>query len=83
MISSIVRSSLKFQFLVLTIAVVLVAFGVTQFRPELLIRGSRERLSATLMTAMATGFAFLPFVLFGNIPGLDPLHRKYSDDNDQ
>jgi Cu/Ag efflux pump CusA len=33
------------------------------------MRGSGERLSATLMTALATGFAFLPFVLFGNIPG--------------
>src|SRR5512134_1299895 len=32
MMSSIVRSSLKFQFLVLTIASTLVAFGVTQFR---------------------------------------------------
>jgi Cu/Ag efflux pump CusA len=33
------------------------------------MRGSRERLSATLMTALATGLAFLPFVLFGNIAG--------------
>jgi Cu/Ag efflux pump CusA len=39
------------------------------FGPELVIRGSRERLSATLMTCLATGLAFLPFVLLGNIPG--------------
>lgn len=40
-----------------------------EFGPELVMRGSRERLSATLMTALATGLVFLPFVLFGNIPG--------------
>jgi CzcA family heavy metal efflux pump len=40
-----------------------------EFGPELVMRGSRERLSATLMTALATGLAFLPFVLFGNIAG--------------
>jgi CzcA family heavy metal efflux pump len=40
-----------------------------EFGPELVMRGSRERLSATLMTALATGLAFLPFVLLGNIPG--------------
>jgi Cu/Ag efflux pump CusA len=40
-----------------------------EFGPELVMRGSRERLSAILMTALATGLTFLPFVLFGNIPG--------------
>lgn len=39
------------------------------FGPELVMRGARERLSPILMTALATGLAFLPFVLFGNIPG--------------
>jgi Cu/Ag efflux pump CusA len=39
------------------------------FGPELVMRGSRERLSATLMAALGTGLAFLPFVLFGNIAG--------------
>lgn len=39
------------------------------FGPELVMRGSRERLSSILTTALATGLAFLPFVLFGNIPG--------------
>ena len=32
MINSIVRSSLKFQFLVITIAIAMMAFGFTQFR---------------------------------------------------
>ena len=40
-----------------------------EFGPELIARGARERLSPTLMTALATGLALLPFVLLGNIPG--------------
>jgi CzcA family heavy metal efflux pump len=43
--------------------------GGEEFGPELVMRGSRERLSSILMTALATGLVFLPFVLFGNIPG--------------
>ena len=43
--------------------------GGETFGPELVMRGSRERLSPTVMTALATGLVFLPFVLFGNIPG--------------
>jgi len=43
--------------------------GGEDFGPELVVRGARERLSPTLMTALATGLALLPFVLFGNIPG--------------
>ena len=43
--------------------------GGEEFGPALVMRGSRERLSAVLMTALATGLVFLPFVLFGNIPG--------------
>ena len=39
------------------------------FGPELVLRGARERMSPILMTALATGLAFLPFILFGNIPG--------------
>jgi Cu/Ag efflux pump CusA len=39
------------------------------FGPALVARGARERLSPTLMTALATGLALLPFVLLGNIPG--------------
>jgi len=40
-----------------------------EFGPELVMQGARERLAPILMTALATGLAFLPFVLFGNIPG--------------
>jgi Cu/Ag efflux pump CusA len=43
--------------------------GGMEFGPELIARGARERLSPTLMTALATGLALLPFVLLGNIPG--------------
>jgi Cu/Ag efflux pump CusA len=37
--------------------------------PELVLRGSRERVAPTLMTALITGLAVLPFVITGNIPG--------------
>jgi CzcA family heavy metal efflux pump len=43
--------------------------GGMSFGPELVARGARERLSPTLMTALATGLALLPFVLLGNIAG--------------
>jgi len=43
--------------------------GGEDFGPGLIVRGARERLSPTLMTALATGLALLPFVLFGNIAG--------------
>lgn len=39
------------------------------FGSELVLRGTREQMSPILMTALATGLAFLPFVLFGNIAG--------------
>lgn len=39
------------------------------FGPDLVMRGARERMSPILMTALATGLALLPFVIFGNIPG--------------
>jgi Cu/Ag efflux pump CusA len=39
------------------------------FGTDLVIRGSRERVVPILMTALATGLALVPFVLFGNIPG--------------
>jgi Cu/Ag efflux pump CusA len=39
------------------------------FGAGLVMRGSHERISPILITALATGLAFLPFVLFGNIPG--------------
>jgi len=40
-----------------------------RFGPELVLHGSRERIVPILMTALSTGLALLPFVLFGNIPG--------------
>jgi Cu/Ag efflux pump CusA len=43
--------------------------GGMSFGAELVARGARDRLSPTLMTALATILALLPFVLFGNIPG--------------
>ena len=44
------------------------------FGPELVARGARERLSPILMTALATGLALLPFVLFGNISGQEIIY---------
>jgi Cu/Ag efflux pump CusA len=42
--------------------------GGVGFGPELVARGTGT-LAPILMTALATGLALLPFVLFGNIPG--------------
>jgi Cu/Ag efflux pump CusA len=39
------------------------------FGPELVLRGSRERIAPILMTAFSVGLAVLPFVIFGNLPG--------------
>ena len=39
------------------------------FGPELVRRGSEERLAPILMTALATGLALLPLVLSGQKPG--------------
>jgi Cu/Ag efflux pump CusA len=39
------------------------------FGPELVARGSRERLAPILMTALTTGLALVPLVITGNIPG--------------
>ncbi|HEY5669779.1 MAG TPA: efflux RND transporter permease subunit [Anaerolineales bacterium] len=39
-------------------------FGLGQ-----VMRGSRERVAPMVMTALTTGLALMPFVLFGNIPG--------------
>jgi Cu/Ag efflux pump CusA len=42
--------------------------GMT-FGPELVARGSRERLAPILMTALTTGLALIPLVISGNLPG--------------
>ena len=39
------------------------------FGPGLVLRGAIERLSPILMTALATGLALLPLLVFGNLPG--------------
>jgi Cu/Ag efflux pump CusA len=39
------------------------------FGPGLIVRGARERLAPILMTALATGLALAPLVIFGDIPG--------------
>src|SRR5262249_51958356 len=44
------------------------------FGPELVLRGARERLAPILMTALATGLALVPFVIFGDIAGLEMVY---------
>jgi CzcA family heavy metal efflux pump len=39
------------------------------FGPDLVLRGTRERLAPILMTALAAGLALVPLVIFGDIPG--------------
>jgi Cu/Ag efflux pump CusA len=40
-----------------------------EFGPALVMRGSEERLSPILMTALATGLALVPLIVGGNKPG--------------
>ena len=40
-----------------------------KFGPALVMRGSQERLSPILMTALATGLALVPLIIGGNKPG--------------
>jgi CzcA family heavy metal efflux pump len=44
------------------------------FGPELVIRGSEERLAPILMTALATGLALVPLAIAGNKPGHEIEH---------
>jgi CzcA family heavy metal efflux pump len=39
------------------------------FGPDLVLRGALERLSPILMTALATGLALVPLLVYGDIPG--------------
>jgi len=41
------------------------------FGPALIMRGSKERLAPILMTALTTGLALVPLVIFGEIPGAE------------
>jgi Cu/Ag efflux pump CusA len=45
-----------------------------QFGPELVMRGSKERLSPILMTVLTAGLALVPLVIAGNIPGHEIEH---------
>jgi Cu/Ag efflux pump CusA len=42
-----------------------------QITAELVLEGTHDRFLPTVLTALATACAFLPFVIFGNIPGLE------------
>ena len=45
-----------------------------EFGPELVLRGSRDRLSPILMTTLATGLALVPLVVLGEVPGHEIEH---------
>jgi CzcA family heavy metal efflux pump len=42
-----------------------------EFGPGLVMRGTQERLSPIVLTALTVGLALLPAVFFGNAPGLE------------
>ena len=44
------------------------------FGIDLVVRGARERLAPILMTALATGFALVPLVIAGDLPGHEIEH---------
>lgn len=44
------------------------------FGPELVVRGTRERLAPVVTTAAATGLLLLPFAVLGARPGLEIVH---------
>ena len=44
------------------------------FGPKLVLRGAQERLAPILMTASATGFALVPLVVAGTVPGNEIEH---------
>jgi Cu/Ag efflux pump CusA len=41
--------------------------------PEIALRGTHDRLAPTVMTAVVTGLAMVPFIIFGDLPGLEIL----------
>ena len=45
--------------------------GTQAFGTELVQRGARERLAPTLTVAVATAAAVLPFVIMGDVAGLE------------
>ena len=52
----------------------LVLYEGETFGPEMVIRGSLERLTPVLMTAFAAGFALLPLMIGADAPGKEILH---------
>ncbi len=44
------------------------------FGPEMVVRGSLERLTPVLMTALSAGFALLPLIIGADAPGKEILH---------
>ncbi len=44
------------------------------FGPKMIIRGSQERLTPVLMTALSAGFALLPLMVGADAPGKEILH---------
>jgi Cu/Ag efflux pump CusA len=44
------------------------------FGPDLVLQGAKDRLAPILMTASATGFALVPLVVAGPIPGNEIEH---------
>ncbi len=44
---------------------------IESYGNELMLRGARERAVPILVTALATTLAFVPFIVFGNQPGIE------------
>jgi len=52
----------------------LVLHEVETFGPRMIVRGSLERLTPVLMTALSAGFALLPLMIGSDAPGKELLH---------
>jgi HME family heavy-metal exporter len=52
----------------------LVAFEAEQFGRKMIVRGSLERLTPVLMTALVAAFALVPLLLAADAPGKEILH---------